>query len=244
MVRNFKDTNIFKIGKFLKDRPNKLFTLSDLSKNLKIPKKSVSSSLSRLKHGRNVTRRKGGKGRKLIVRRKDGKPRKQGYEGFKIGKINNKERGMWKYGEPTDFKTWKVDFKLKETKTKKRQSEWTDIMDLSGTATGIVPAHVGKSNVVEVSAHQLFRSSLDVMQDEGVFLWKSVREDDSKTVVFGAELIEENPLDENYDPTWDGEIIFVNNLAKTYKYPVSYDIQIDEYETDKSVKKKKGRKKK
>ena len=235
-MTDFESTNIFKVGKFLKDRPNNKFTISDLSKNLKIPKKSVSSSLSRLKHGRNVTKLVDG--RKRIQLKKNGKPRKRGYKGFKIGKIRNEERGMWEYFEVTDYKFWKVDFKLKETnesrKNKKKYHAWTGVkdggkMDLSAWATGLVPADVKKSAVIEIAGHELFRASLDVMNDEGVFLWQSVNEDDSKIVVIGATLENENPLDENYNPTWDGKINFINNIGVAYEYNVSFDIEVDEY---------------
>ena len=236
-MASFESTNIFKIGKFLKDRKNHKYTISDLSKNLKIPKKSVSSSLSRLKHGRNVTRLVNG--RKRIQLKKNGKPRKRGYKGFNIGKITNKERGMWEYFEGTDFKVWKVDFKLKETnesrKNKKDYHAWTGKdaggkMDLSAWATGLVPADIKKSKVIDIAGHDLFRASLDVMNDEGVFLWNSVNEDDSKIVVIGATLENENPLDENYNSVWDGKINFINNIGVAYEYKVSFDIDEDEYD--------------
>ena len=53
--------------------------------------KSVSSSLSRLKAGRNKT----GiiNGRKRILKTKSGKNRKTAYEGFKIGTVRNTSKG-------------------------------------------------------------------------------------------------------------------------------------------------------
>ena len=43
-----KETIVSKVGKFLKDRANKSFTVKDISLNLKLKPKSVSSALSRL----------------------------------------------------------------------------------------------------------------------------------------------------------------------------------------------------
>ena len=229
MAVKFKDTNIFKIGSFLRKRKNKTFSVADISTNLNIQKKSVSSSLSRLKNGANVT--KIINGRKRIVRKLNGKPRKRGYRGFRIGSVRNSSRGQWEFFERTNFKIWKVDFKLIATNNIKPKNKWDEkIMDLSGTATGIVPSNVSKTRVTEIAATELFRKSLDVMQSEGVILWQSVMEDDSKTVYLGSELINENPLDKVYNGRWDGKIYFVNNVKAKYQYPVSFNIEVSEYD--------------
>ena len=231
-MKKFSETNIGRIGKFLKDRSNRSFTTKDISINLGINPKSVSSSLSRLKAGRNKT----GiiNGRKRILKTKSGKNRKTAYEGFKIGAVRNTSKGRWEFFTKTKFKLWKVDFKIIETnsKAKKKTNKWSESgnMDLSGEATGIVPSGIEKSKIVDIAASRLFRKSLDIVQDEGLSLWSVVDEDDPKSVYLGGELKNSNPLDKVYNSRWEGEINFVNNVGKSYSYPVSFDIEENEYD--------------
>ena len=230
-MKKFSETNIGRIGRFLKNTPNKSYTTKDISINLGINPKSVSSSLSRLKAGKNKTGMING--RKRILKTKSGKNRKTAYEGFKIGTVRNTSKGRWEFFTKTKFKLWKVDFKLIETNSKnKKKNRWAESgnMDLSGYATGLVPSAVEKSKVVGIAAAELFRKGLDIMQGEGVSLWNAVAEDDSKTVYLGGEMINENPLDKVYNSRWEGEINFVNNIGNSYPYPVSFDIEENEYD--------------
>lgn len=230
-MKKFSETNIGRIGKFLKNRANKSFTTKDISINLGIKPKSVSSSLSRLKAGRDKTGIVNG--RKRILKKKNGQNRKTAYEGFKIGTVRNTSKGRWEFFTKTNFKLWKVDFKLIETNSKnKKKNRWDESgnMDLSGHATGIVPSGIEKSKIVSIAASELFRKGLDIMQGEGVSLWNAVAEDDSKTVYLGGQMINENPLDKVYDSRWDGKINFVNNIGNSYPYPVSFDIEENEYD--------------
>ena len=231
-MKKFSETNIGRIGKFLKDRSNKSYTTKDISINLGIKPKSVSSSLSRLKAGRNKTGMING--RKRILKKKNGQNRKTAYEGFKIGTVRNTSKGRWEFFTKTKFKLWKVDFKIIETnsKAKKKTNKWSESgnMDLSGEATGIVPSGIEKSKIVDIAASRLFRKSLDIVQDEGLSLWSVVDEDDPKSVYLGGELKNSNPLDKVYNSRWEGEINFVNNVGKSYSYPVSFDIEENEYD--------------
>jgi len=230
-MKKFSETNIGRIGRFLKNTPNKSYTVKDISINLKINPKSVSSSLSRLKAGRNKTGMING--RKRILKTKSGKNRKTAYEGFKIGTVRNTSKGRWEFFTKTKFKLWKVDFKLIETNSKnKKKNRWDESgnMDLSGHATGLVPSSVEKSRVVGIAAAELFRKGLDIMQAEGVSLWNAVAEDDSKTVYLGGQMINENPLDKKYDSRWDGKINFVNNIGSSYSYNVNFEIEENEYD--------------
>ena len=231
-MKKFSETNIGRIGKFLKDRSNRSFTTKDISINLGIKPKSVSSSLSRLKAGRNKTGMING--RKRILKKKNGQNRKTAYEGFKIGTVRNTSKGRWEFFTKTKFKLWKVDFKIIETnsKAKKKTNKWSESgnMDLSGEATGIVPSGIEKSKIVDIAASRLFRKSLDIVQDEGLSLWSVVDEDDPKSVYLGGELKNSNPLDKVYNSRWEGEINFVNNVGKSYSYPVSFDIEENEYD--------------
>lgn len=229
-MKKFSETNIGRIGKFLKNTPNKSYTIKDISINLKINPKSVSSSLSRLKFGRNKTGIVNG--RKRILKKKNGQNRKTSYEGFKIGTVRNTSKGRWEFFTKTRFKLWKVDFKLIETNSKKPKNKWSESgnMDLSGYATGLVPSGIGKSKVVQVAASELFRKSLDIMQGEGVSLWNAVAEDDSKTVYLGGEMINENPFDKKYSSRWDGKINFVNNIGSSYSYNVNFQIEENDYD--------------
>ena len=229
-MKKFSETNIGRIGRFLKNTPNKSYTTKDISINLGINPKSVSSSLSRLKAGKNKTGMING--RKRILKKKNGQNRKTAYEGFKIGTVRNTSKGRWEFFTKTKFKLWKVDFKLIETNSKnKKKHRWDESgkMDLSGHATGLVPSGIEKSKIVSIAASELFRKGLDIMQGEGVSLWSAVAEDDSKTVYLGGELINSNPLDKVYNSTWDGKINFVNNIGSSYSYNVNFDIQQQEY---------------
>jgi hypothetical protein len=230
-MKKFSETNIGRIGRFLKNTPNKSYTTRDISINLGINPKSVSSSLSRLKAGKNKTGIVNG--RKRILKTKSGKNRKTAYEGFKIGTVRNTSKGRWEFFTKTKFKLWKVDFKLIETNSKnKKKHRWDESgkMDLSGHATGIVPSGIEKSRIVGIAAAELFRKGLDIMQSEGVSLWSAVAEDDSKTVYLGGELINSNPLDKVYNSTWDGKINFVNDMGKSWDYDVNFDIGMNEYD--------------
>ena len=230
-MKKFSETNIGRIGRFLKNTPNKSYTTKDISINLGINPKSVSSSLSRLKAGKNKTGMING--RKRILKTKSGKNRKTAYEGFKIGTVRNTSKGRWEFFTKTKFKLWKVDFKLIETNSKnKKKHRWAQSgnMDLSGHATGLVPSGIEKSKVVGIAAAELFRKGLDIMQGEGVSLWNAVAEDDSKTVYLGGELINSNPLDKIYDSRWDGKINFVNDMGKSWDYDVNFEIEENEYD--------------
>ena len=239
-MKKFSETNIGRIGRFLKNTPNKSYTTKDISINLGINPKSVSSSLSRLKAGRDKTGIVNG--RKRILKKKNGQNRKTAYEGFKIGTVRNTSKGRWEFFTKTKFKLWKVDFKIIETnskakkktnsKSKKKTNKWSESgnMDLSGEATGIVPSGIEKSKIVDIAASRLFRKSLDIVQDEGLSLWSVVDEDDPKSVYLGGELINSNPLDKVYNSRWEGEINFVNNVGKSYSYPVSFDVGMNEYD--------------
>ena len=229
-MKKFSETNIGIIGNFLKKNTNESYTVKDISLSLKINPKSVSSSLSRLKAGKNKTGIVNG--RKRILKKKNGQNRKTAYEGFKIGTVRNTSKGRWEFFTKTKFKLWKVDFKLIETNSKKPKNKWAESgnMDLSGYATGLVPSAVEKSKVVGIAAAELFRKGLDIMQGEGVSLWNAVAEDDSKTVYLGGQMINENPLDKKYDSRWDGKINFVNNIGSSYSYNVNFEIEENEYD--------------
>ena len=167
----FKETVVDKVGKFLKERANRSFTVKDISLNLKLKPKSVSSALSRLKLGRNKT----GiiNGRKRILKKKNGKNRKTGFKGFKIGTVRNSEKGRWEYFQKTKFKVWKVDFKLIETNSKnKKKHRWDESgnMDLSGYATGIVPSDVDKSTIIDVDPGPTWKGYISNEEQNGIDL--------------------------------------------------------------------------
>jgi hypothetical protein len=218
------------IGDFLKSQINIPFTISDLIRNLldsqgnEIKRSTISSSLTYLSKGRKITK----KGKILIT--KSGKPRRKFYKGFGKGKIRKISKGEWVYFKKTNYESWTVDFKIRETKTVKRKREWISIMDLTGTATGIVPKDTSKSEIINVSAVRLFRESLVVMEGEGVNLFGSVDETDDRTVIFGARKNDSQILNDRYDSLWEGKIFFINNMGVKYQYPVKYKIMEHEYD--------------
>lgn len=213
-----------RIGDFLKSNVNRIFTISDLSKNLKVSKKTVSSSLSHLARGRIVKV----KGKTQYT--KTGKVRRKYYKGFKRGTLRTDGRGRWLAYEKTNYESWRVDFKIRETHTRKRQREWVKIMDLTATAIGVVPSGTNKSKIIEVSAVRLFQKSLEVMADNGVNLYQSVAQDDSSTVVFGARKNTDEVLINRYDTDWNGEIFFRNDQGRDYPpFKVKYRVNEHEY---------------
>lgn len=226
---NFKDTKIYAIGKFLKDRPNEIFSRSDLYNNLKINKSTISSSIRKLATGRNVIK----KGR--LQYRKNGRLRKQSYPDMPMKNFQSDGKGHYRYFKKVSFKTWKVDFKLIETSATDPQNRWitekmtkgTDrkSMDLSAWATGIVPANISKGKVVSVAAVKLFKTSIINLAAEGIFLFEAVEEEN---VILGGEIENENPLDKSYNEDWAGKINFVNNVGSALEWKV--DFKIKEYE--------------
>ena len=214
------------IGDFLKSNINVPYTVSDLVNNLQLNESTVRSSLSYLKMGRKV--RKKGK----VILTKTGKEKRQFYKGFSKGKIRNTSKGQWLYYGKVKYESWNVDFKLRDTKsTHKPKNRWDNkIMDLTATAKGIVPSGTPKSKIIDVSAVKLFQESLDIMAENGVVLWNSVNEDDSKVVVFGARKNNNESLDDKYDSEWIGKIHFTNNVGSSYEYDVSYKIQENKYD--------------
>ena len=202
------------------------YTISDLVNNLKLKESTVRSSLSYLSKGRKL-RRKG-----KVVLTKTGKAKRQFYKGFSRGKIRNVSKGQWLYYGKTKYESWTVDFKLRDTRsTHKPKNRWdNEIMDLTASAKGIVPSGTSKSNIIDISAVKLFQESLDIMADNGVILWNSVNEDDSRVVVFGARKNDNELLDDKYDPDWIGKIHFTNNVGSSYEYDVSYKIQESKYD--------------
>ena len=228
---NFSDTKIYQIGKFLKSRPNEVFSRSDLHNNLKIGKSTITNSISKLRNGRNVLK----KGK--IQLRKNGKPRKQSYPDMLMKNFKTDGRGNYSYFEKVKFKAWKVDFKLIETSAKEPQNNWITekmtrgtqrkSMDLSGWAIGIVPAKISKSRVVEVAAIQLFKNSVTTLAGNGIFLFDAVEEEN---VILGGEIENENPLDKTYNEKWDGKINFVNNVGASMEWKVDFKIKEHEYD--------------
>jgi hypothetical protein len=215
------------IGNFLKSNENKPYTISDLVNSLKLKNSTVTSSLTYLSKGRKV--RKNGK----VVITKSGKPKRKFYKGFQKGKITNVEKGKWQYTVKKSYVRWNVNFKVIETKTENRKREWTENMDLTAKATGIVPSGVPKSKVIEVSAMDLYFKTLDILADEGVYLDYSLDPDPKlKQMFLGAKKDDnQDMLNDRYDPRWEGEISFTNNYGKTYPpFKVKYDIMENEYD--------------
>ena len=124
-----------------------------------------------------------------------------------------------------NFRRWEVSFKLIETlKHKNRKSDWDNtIMDLSANVKGIVPRLIEQNKVKEVVGNRLFSNVLDVMNNEGVSLWNAVNE--NKSIFIDATVINENPLDRNYDSKWNGEIEFTNSQAKRFTFDLNFEIQ-------------------
>lgn len=216
------------IGNFLKSNANTSHTISDLVINLKLKNSTVTSSLTYLSKGRKV--RKNGK---VVLSKKTKKPKRKFYTGFQKGKITNVKKGEWQYNVKKKYVRWNVNFKVIETKTEDRQREWTDNMDLTAKATGIVPSGVPKSKVIEVSAMDLYFKTLDILSDEGVYLEYSLDPNPKMKQMFLGAKIDDNQdmLNDRYDPRWEGEISFTNNYGKTYPpFKVKYDIKENEYD--------------
>lgn len=213
------------IGNFLKSNINIPYTISDLVNNLKLNPSTVRSSLSYLSKGRKL--RKKGK----VVLTKTGKERRVFYKGFSRGKVKNTSKGEWLYYGKVKYESWIVDFKLRDTKsTHKPKNRWDkEIMDLTGSAKGIVPSTATKRQIIDVSATKLFQESLEIMADNGVVLWNSVDEDDSKVVVFGARKNDNETIDNKYDPEWEGKLHFTNNVGSSYEFDVKYKILESKY---------------
>ena len=221
------------IGNFLKSQINIPFTLSDLVRNLvdsnnePIKKSTISSSLSYLSKGRKVTKNK------KIVLTKSGKPKRRFYKGFPKGKIRNISKGEWVYykkPKKTDYERWTVNLKLVETHTKKRRREWVEKMDLTSKATGIVPSGTSKNKIIEISGKKLFYKTMEIMENEGVYLSNSVDFDNDSTIVMGAKKEDnQDMLNDMYNSRWDGKLDFTNNYGKTYHFNLNYDVMEYEY---------------
>jgi hypothetical protein len=235
-MKKFSETNIGRIGDLLKKNANESYTVKDISLNLKINPKSVSSSLSRLKAGKDKTGMING--RKRILKKKNGQNRKTGYEGFKIGTIKNTSKGRWEFLSKIKYKLWEVSFKVIDTSTKDRQRPWitekmvmgTDekAMDLHGIARGIVPIYADSSKVEQVAANRLLEKSLDVIRDTwGLIMYKSI--DPAQDIFFGTEIINHNPLDQKYDRKWDGMVYFKGSHGFNKKANVTFNIDENRY---------------
>jgi hypothetical protein len=218
------------IGDFLKSQINTPFTLNNLVRNLldsqgnEIKRSTISSSLTYLSKGRKITK----KGKILIT--KSGKPRRKFYKGFGKGKIRKISKGEWVYFKKTNYESWKVWFKLKETVNPDPIRKWKDNMDLSANVEGVIPSGTLKKKIIETVGYKLLRETLIIMEGEGVALWDSVREDGDE-IVYGATKNDNLLINDRYDSHWSGEIIFVNDLGKKYDpFPVKYDIMEHEYD--------------
>ena len=238
-MKKFSETNIGRIGDFLKKNTNESYTVKDISLSLKINPKSVSSSLSRLKAGRDKTGIVNG--RKRILKKKNGKNRKTAYEGFKIGDIKNTSKGRWEFLSKIKYKLWEVSFKVIDTSSKtkeKKKNKWitekmvmgTDrnAMDLHGYARGIVPIYADSSNVEQVAANRLLEKSLDVIKEKwGLIMFGAI--DPEQNIFFGTEIINHNPLDQKYDRTWDGKVYFKGSHGYTENESVTFTIDENRY---------------
>ena len=238
-MKKFSETNIGRIGRFLKNTPNKSYTTKDISINLGINPKSVSSSLSRLKAGKNKTGMING--RKRILKKKNGQNRKTGYEGFKIGDIKNTSKGRWEFLSKIKYKLWEVSFKVIDTSSKtkeKKKNKWItekmvmgtnrDAMDLHGIARGIVPIYADSSKVEQVAANRLLQRSLDVIKETwGLNMFKAI--DPEQNIFFGTEIINHNPLDQNYDEDWEGKVYFKGSNGFGENTDVKFKIDEDKY---------------
>ena len=231
-MTDFKDTKIYAVADFLKSNPNKPYKISDISKNLNINPKTVSSSISRLSKGAN--KKKNGR----IILKKNGQPRKQGYEGFPMKNFKKVNRGVYQYTvkEKTigKFETWKVDFKLIETNKKKKKNSWNiTTMDLSSYAIGVVPFGTSQNKVIDISGAKLYKTTLNVLDEHGLDLWGAINDIDINYTLGATNLSEENSsLVENYDSEWNGELALVGSSGKKQTPDIlklKYDIRIDEY---------------
>jgi hypothetical protein len=232
-MKKFSETNIGRIGNLLKNDPNKSYTIKDISLGLKINPKSVSSSLSRLKAGKNKTGMING--RKRILKKKNGQNRKTGYEGFKIGTVKNTSKGRWEYLTKSKYVLWEVSFKVIDTNTKARQTPWVtekmvrgtnkNAMDLHADAEGIAPSYADAAKMVEVAANRLFEVSLDVIKDTwGLIMFESL--DPEKNITLASRIMNPNPLDENYNQRWDGMVSFKGSHG--FEKSAKVDFNIDE----------------
>ena len=235
-MKKFSETNIGRIGDLLKNDPNKSYTIKDISLGLKINPKSVSSSLSRLKAGKNKTAIING--RKRILKKKNGQNRKTGYEGFKIGTVKNTSKGRWEYLSKSKYVLWKVEFKVIDTNTKDRKRPWITekmvmgidkkAMDLHAYADGIAPSYADAAKLVEVAANRLFEVSLDVIKDTwGLYMFESL--DPEKNITLASRIMNSNPLDQSYNQRWDGEISFIGSHGFNKKANVTFNIDENRY---------------
>ena len=95
-------------------------------------------------------------------------------------------------------------------------------MNLEAHVIGLAPRVIEQQKVKKVVGSKLFSKVLDEMNSNGIFLWNSV--DDNNSIFIDASVMNENPLDKNYNSEWNGKIEFVNNVATSYEFPISIDV--------------------
>ena len=198
-------TVVNRIIDFLKKHQGETFTPKEIALSINANHNTVRGRLSELSRGK-------AKGMKITKLKKTktraSEWRLPNYLGKKI----------------SDFRLWKVSFKLMETlKHTNRKSSWDKkIMNLEAHVIGLAPRVIEQQKVKKVVGSKLFSKVLDEMNSNGIFLWNSV--DDNNSIFIDASVMNENPLDKNYNSEWNGKIEFVNNVATSYEFPISIDV--------------------
>lgn len=205
-----KMTVVNRIVEFLKNHQGENFTPKEIALSIGANRDTVRARLSDLSLGK-VKNMKITKLKKTSSRSSEW--RLPNYLGKKI----------------SDFRLWKVSFKLRDTiKHSRRKSSWdSKIMNLEAHVIGLAPRLVEQNKVKKIVGNKLFSQVLDTMNDEGIFLWNSVNENSS--VFIDASVLNENPMDKEYNSTWIGQIDFVNNVASSYEFKITLDIQKGEW---------------
>ena len=203
-------TVVNRIIDFLKNNQGETFTPKEIALSINANPNTVRGRLSELSRGK-VKNVKITKLKKTQTRASEW--RLPNYLGKKI----------------SDYRLWKVSFKLMDTlKHRNSKHGWDKkIMNLEAYLIGLAPRLVEQQEVKKVVGTKLFSKVLDEMSSNGIFLWNSV--DESSSIYIDSSVINENPLDKQYNSEWNGKINFVNDMASSYEFDISIQVLESEW---------------
>lgn len=191
-------TVVDRILSFLKDNSGQEFTPKEIALSINANPNTVRGRLSELTRG--------------LVKR---------VRVTKLKKKKGQRRSEWRLPEGqasrlSDFKLYRVSFKIIDTHKKRWKSE---NMNFESYADGIVDREISEDEILEIAGSRLETESLKII-NESIPVGTNI-----KDAFLGIQVLNNNPLDEKYNPKWIGEaeIIFSSGFVETQ--PIFYRIK-------------------
>lgn len=136
------------------------------------------------------------------------------------------EKGVYFYDFETiqEFVKYRHLKRIYDTHSKKPRNQWTDIMDAELSAEGYSPLEMTNEDIDALINPKLLEKGIDIMVSEGIYIYQEILDFN----VQGSEKLDYDII-KIYDPTWNVEVKFTNNLGVQYLWTGNFEVMEHEW---------------